>query len=53
MAKGYIPRGTIKDPLAEGLMGVPRRPSTSYVAHGGDPLGVEMDNPGPDSKGDQ
>ena len=33
-------------------MDVPDRPSTAHVAHGEDPLGVGMDDPGPDTNGD-
>ena len=32
-------------------MDVPGRPSTAHVAHGGDPPGVGMENPGPYSEG--
>ena len=52
MAKGGLPRGTVKDPPAEVTLGVPGRPGTAHVAHGGDPPSVGMDDPGPGSEGD-
>ena len=41
-----------KTPPAEGILGVPGRPSTSHVANGGDPPRVGIDDPGTDSEGD-
>ena len=46
-----IPRGTVKDLPAEGAVGVPGRPVTSHVEHGGDPPVFGMDNPGTYSEG--
>ena len=52
MVKGGLPRGTLEDPPAEGTPGLPGRPSTSHVVHGGYPPGFGMNNPGSDFKGD-
>ena len=44
--------GKVKDPPTEGTLGVPGGTKAAYVLHGGDPPGVDMDNPGPDSEGE-
>ena len=52
MAKVGLSRGTVEEPTVEETLGVPGRPSTAHVAHGGYPPGVGMGDPGPDSEGD-
>ena len=46
------PGEQLKTPPHRGAMDMPVRPSLVHVAHRGDPPGVGMDGPGPDSKGD-
>ena len=52
MAIGGIPWGELDDPPLDGALDVPDGHCPAFVANGGDPTGVGVDCPGPNTQRD-